>query len=96
MKRFRKYQKVKTHTFNGRKYNIYIFPDGFDGVCDQYTPEVDEREVIIAVDPTTRNGLITIIHECLHAENWRASEESVDRTSTEIGTFLWRCGFRIK
>ena len=86
----------KTFKFNGRKHNIYIYPDGFDGLCDQYKVKNNERDIIIATDPATKNGLITLIHEPLHAENWRASEKSVDRTSKEIGAFLWAMGYRMK
>ena len=85
---------VKTYKFNGRKYNIYIYPDGLDGLCDQYQTKKNERDIIISADPATKNGLITLIHESLHAENWRAPEKSVDRTSKEIGEFLWRLGYR--
>jgi hypothetical protein len=44
----------------------------------------------------TKNGLVTAIHEALHAENWSKDEDTVDRVSKEIGTFLWRLGYRWK
>lgn len=52
------------------------------------------REINIFAGVTTKNGLVTLIHESLHAENWAASEAVVDRVSTEIGDFLWRLGYR--
>jgi hypothetical protein len=81
---------VLTHTFNGRKYKITIRPP-LDGMCSQYN---NERELIIMESLRTKNGLITAIHESLHAENWIAKEDTVDRVSREIGTFLWRIGYR--
>jgi len=82
--------KVKTHTFNGRTYKIKI--DEIDGDCDTYA--LNERYLCVFADMNTRNGLISAIHEALHAENWVASEDAVDRMSKEIGTFLWRLGYR--
>ena len=84
---------VRTHTFNGRKYKIEIKPGPTDGVCDQYKLE---RLLSIYADLETENGLITALHEALHAENWAATEDVVDRVSTEIGNFLWRLGYRRK
>ena len=87
---------VKTHTFHGRRYKIDIEPDGLHGECDAYHIGEKDRKIGIYIDPATKKGLITIIHECLHAEDWHASEEAVDRTSAEIGNFLWRLGYRLK
>ena len=83
---------VKTHTFNGRKYAIDI--DQLDGFCEQYKITPEDRRIFILTKPNTRSELITIIHECLHAENWAATESVVDRVSTELGSFLWRLGYR--
>ena len=89
-------KSVKTHTFNGRKYSLYTkLP--VDGMTDTYSLDSqDAREINIFVDISTKNGLVTLIHEALHAENWSASEKVVDRVSTEIGSFLWRLGYRRK
>ena len=84
--------KVKTHTFNGRKYDIYF--GQIDGCCEQYSIKPTDREIAIFAKPNTRNELETIIHECLHAENWAATEGVVDRVSSEIGGLLWRLGYR--
>jgi len=84
-------KKVRTHTFHGRRYKIVVCQE--DGNTDTYT--LNERFLSIYADMATRNGLITAIHESLHAENWAASEKVVERVSTEIGRFLWRLGYRI-
>lgn len=83
--------KVKTHTFNGRRYKVSIDDAPLEGLCDQYTKE---RELIICSDLNTQNGIVTVIHEALHACCWTASEDAVDRTSCDIGRFLWRLGYR--
>ncbi len=82
---------VRTHTFNGRLYKMDI--GAVDGNCDQFNSNND-RFLGVYVDLNTRNGLITTIHETLHAENWSKSEADVDRVSREIGSFLWRLGYR--
>jgi len=85
---------VRTHTFNGRTYSIYIRPP-VDGITDTYSlSSHNSREINIFVDIATKNGLVTLIHESLHAENWAKSEAVVERVSTEIGNFLWRLGYR--
>lgn len=82
---------VRTHTFNGRKYKIEIGEERLDGFCDQYK---DEKILSIWVDLDTKNGLITAIHEAMHAVNWAKNEKTVDSCSVDIGNFLWRLGFR--
>ena len=85
-------QKLKTHTFNGRRYNIVI-TDPLDGSCATYKPE---RELCIMAPLETKNGLITAVHEALHALNWRSKEGEVEQAGKELGTFLWRLGFRLQ
>ena len=84
---------IKTHSFNGHKYTIRVLPQGVHGVCDQ--PGQDET-LLIATDPNTCNGLITAIHEAMHASDYHKKEADVDRCSKDIGRFLWRLGYRIK
>ena len=82
---------MKTHTFNGRRYKVFIDPD-LDGWCEQFKCNI--HEIHLLRDTKTRAGLITAIHEALHAENWSKEEKDIDRVSREIGTFLWRLGYR--
>jgi len=83
-------EPVKTHTFNGRKYLITVSPL-LDGVCDTYKKE---REIIIMAPLETKAGLITVVHEAMHALAWKTSENKIDKDSKELGTFLWRLGYR--
>ena len=78
--------------FNGRKYTIYMPGHRVDGMTDTYG--LDDRMLMCVAKTKTRNELITLIHESLHAENWAATEEVVERVSSEIGNFLWRLGYR--
>jgi len=93
LKKARKQRQVRTHTFNGRKYKIDIGDGHTDGLCDQYATG-DSRYLVSMAAPHTRNELITIIHESLHASNWAETESVVDRVSDEIGRLLWRLGYK--
>lgn len=80
--------KLKTHTFNGKKYHIII--GNLDGNCD-----TDNRHwLIIERNLNKKVGLETAIHEALHACSWKSNEEQVDVTARDIARFLWRLGYR--
>lgn len=82
---------VKTHCFNGRRYEIDM-PGRIHGTTEQY--RLNKRVMLIAVEPGTKTELETCIHESLHAENWATTEEVVERVGREIADFLWRLNFR--
>ena len=88
-----KTRPLLTHTFNGHKYTIVVRPEGIDGICDQ---PGEKDTLIIATEPNTRNGLITAIHEAMHASDYHKKEADIDRCSKDIGRFLWRMGYRLK
>ena len=81
---------IKTHTFNRRKYLITVSPK-LDGMCDTFKKE---REIVLMAPLKTRAGLITAVHEAMHALDWKASEGRIDKDSKELGGFLWRLGYR--
>ena len=84
---------VKTHTFNKVRYDIDICGP-IDGSCDY---RIGNRPSIrITTEPYTKQELIAILHECGHAEDWSKAEDIIDRIAMEVGTFLWRLGFRRK
>ncbi len=85
-------RRVRTHTFNGRRYKIHMPGGPIDGMVDTYG--LNERILTCAATAETRSELVTFIHEALHAENWAATEEVVERVSSEIGNFLWRLNYR--
>ena len=84
---------AKTATFNKVQYDVDVCGP-IDGCCDY--PHGGKPTIRICADLKFRKGLITVLHESLHAEGWAKSEEVVDRTSREIGALLWRLGFRLK
>lgn len=81
---------VKTAKFNGRVYEIFV-REPVVGTCATYKLE---RAIELFAPLNTQTGLITAIHEMLHASNWAKSEATVERTSSEIGCALWRLGYR--
>lgn len=84
-----KKKQVHTHTFNGIKYSILIgFFDGWADANDKYS-------IVVNGDLKSQKGLITLIHECLHAGNWSMQEKTVERVGEEIGSLLWRLGLRV-
>jgi len=94
-------RKVHTHRLNGQKYHIGV--DGpFLGICDKpgipgpkdYSAIRLSRGLPYGNEKGARDGLITLIHECLHAENWDKCDRIIDRTACDIGRLLWRLGFR--
>ena len=85
--------EMKNHILNKVAYNVELLGPVF-GFCKELRQE--KGYIGITAKPKTQRELLTIIHECLHAENWKMSEEEVDRISTEIGSLLWKLGFRRK
>jgi hypothetical protein len=83
---------VKTHTFNGRKHRIHVGP--VDGICFNSERNERDHDLFILTSLGEKDGLITAVHEAMHALNWKAKEEQIDQDSKELGTFLWRLGFR--
>lgn len=83
---------VKTHTFDGKKHRIYIGP--VEGICFQSDQKEKDYEIFLLSPLKEKNGLITALHEALHASDFNMKEEKVERISKEIGRFLWRIGYR--
>ena len=85
---------IKTHTFNGTKYDIELEID-YLGRCDEPNP----KRGTVFVDTKGLSGvklLEVFIHEGLHASNWKAKEGVVDRTARDIARFIYRCGYKLK
>lgn len=96
-------RKVKTHRFNGVRYYIGV-DEPYIAWCDK--PKSPDKKEYPAIrlpdglpfdnDKRAKQGLVSLIHECLHAENWDDSEKKVDRVAVDIGNLLWRLGYRRK
>jgi len=87
--------KVRTHILNNEKYEI--------DVEVPYVGLIDNRNVKRITMPNglaygrgkkAKADLIILLHECIHAEDWDISEKRVDQIATDIGTLLWRLGYR--
>ncbi len=89
---------VKTHTFNGVRYDIDVTP--ILGVTQDPKPKryVPVIRVVNGLpfgnSKGARNGLDTIIHEALHASNFNTHEGTVERIARETAKLLWRLGYR--
>lgn len=84
---------IKTHTFNGVKYEISLEEEC--GSCQEPRPKLP----IIYIPADVNSGkrlLYLCVHEALHACNFKASEDRVEHTSQDITNFLWRMGYREK
>lgn len=81
---------VLTHTFNKIKYRIMV--GRFDGFTD--VDKGKDYTLVVSAEPNTQTELISVIHESMHAGNWDKHEETIDRSSKEIGRLLWRLGYR--
>lgn len=96
-------RKVKTHRFNGVKYFIGV-DEPYVGWCDKpKTPDETEYPAIrlpngLAFGNTkkAKEDLIILLHEMLHASNWEKTEKQVDKVAMDVGTLLWRLGYRRK
>jgi hypothetical protein len=82
---------IKTHTFNGTKYEIDF--QSCLGYCEEPHPKIPTL-FIDWHNLSDKESLRVAIHEALHACNWSRGEVEVDKTSRDITGFLWRLGFR--
>ncbi len=83
---------VKTHTFMGKKYDVYVGP--LRGLTD--FGESDPSIWIRTSQISERMILNTVIHECLHACKYDKDEKFVNKAATDISRLLWRLGYRRK
>jgi len=86
------------HKFNKVTYKVDI-KTPFGGICD--SPDIVARlkelpSIHISEDIREEAGLIALIHEGLHASKWSKSENEVFRAAEDIGSLLWKLGFRLR
>ena len=92
---------VRTHRFNGSKFHITV-DEPYIGFCDKPgRPDPTEYPGIrlpnglpCGNSRKAREGLITLIHEMIHAEDWGVSEDFADQIAVDMGSLLWRLGYR--
>ena len=83
---------MKTHTFNGVKYDVHF--GARYGDCDPPN-KITPNWVNCVEDKESRKFLEICIHESLHACSWKASEEKVTQTAYDIARLLWKLGYRL-
>ena len=84
---------IRSVTVRGKPWTVQWLPKiddlGSLGLCTW-----DYEVIGIKLDQPPKEVLDTVIHEMLHAEFPKMSEEDVARTASEIAGALWRIGFR--
>ena len=84
---------MRTHTFCGKKYDLYI--DEIDGLCD--SPLEKEPNFVMPHGlKNTRKVLESLIDEALHACAFSKQEDLVLQTAHDTARLLWRVGYRLK
>lgn len=62
------------------------------GECD--SPCLPGKEIRIDRRLKGQHKLDILIHEMLHATDWRADEEHIAQSASDIARALWRLGYR--
>jgi len=88
---------VHTQVFNDIKYNIDL--EEIEGLCGSGKEKPTIRlpnGLPYGNSKRAKLGLVTLLHESLHASDWNMIEDKVDRIAKEIGNLLWRLNYRRK
>ena len=57
-------------------------------------PHVPNKRIRVDSSLDGEEKLEVILHECLHAADWKASEEYIEQTAIDLASILWRLGYR--
>jgi hypothetical protein len=85
---------MKTHTFNGVKYNI-CFVEPIEGLTDDRTS--DEPVNMLVLKGNSIKALHSQLHEALHGigvPDTFIHNKNGDYTTYDVARFLWRNGWR--
>lgn len=83
--------KVRTHTFRGRRYGIFM---EHREVGQVDLPGHGGWNLYIDPEQGPYDFLDTAIHEAIHAEDPDVPEQVVDRRARSLSRWLWRLGYR--
>jgi hypothetical protein len=64
------------------------------GECDP--PNTVRKEIRILKGLKNLDRLETILHECIHAADWKWDEETVSQLGKDLSSLLWDLGYRIE
>lgn len=89
---------IKTHSFLGNRYEIELVSDGRKlrgafGDCDD--PLTHKKKIRIYDKLTGKQALVIDIHEATHACMWWLDESIVEKFAEDLGSYLYRRGYRI-
>lgn len=77
----------------GVRYRICLSP--LRSCWGKADPPTAPRPVLrLAPDEDDKRFLDTVLHEALHATDWRTEEGVVTRDARDISALLWRLGYR--
>jgi len=102
-------KKIRTFIFNNIWYDITWQKLGKETVKNSkgrkitktvygYTDDPTATCPEMIINPRTSESelLNTLIHESIHATNYKLDERVVTRMADDISSFLWKIGFRLK
>lgn len=62
------------------------------GECD--APNIPKKEMRVDKRLKGQEELEVLIHEAMHAIDWKSDEEHVSCASSDLARMLWRLGYR--
>lgn len=94
------FKKPKEWEFKGKKYK-FIWkrpPKKYDAVGLCTCPDARAEDRIIWIDPNlSQEDLLRVVaDEIFHAHFFEINNKAVQTYSTNLGTFLYKMGFRLK
>lgn len=82
-------------TLMGRRYRLQFCRLGRQqarGTCDP--PSIRGKQIRIDERLADEEQLEVILHELLHACDWRADEDHITEQAEDMARVLWRLGYR--
>ena len=79
----------------GRRYELVFCKLGREqarGSCDP--PSIRGKQIRIDERLADEEELEVILHELLHACDWRADEDHISEQAEDMARVLWRLGYR--
>ena len=79
----------------GKRWTLRFTPTSDEfGHCDP--PDKPGKEIVVDSRLTGEQRLDVILHECLHAADWRADEDYIEEQARDLARVLWRLGYRCR
>ncbi len=89
--------KVKKHKFNGKIYKIkWRKPYKCEGLCDDPASPASDRYIWLNPHSSEEDLILLATHEAIHSCMFFLDEETVTKAGDDIGSFLYKMGFRLQ